>query len=250
MGACALLQLAKAEGTLTRLGVVVALPAEARTLLKEPIQLGGRAALGDGFVQLCGIGTARARDAASALLEAGATALLSWGTCGGLDTALAAGSLVLPETVVSSTGAVFGVEPAWRERVSRCLARHIDYSHGPLVESRSVLGRPADKSALSRATGAVAVDMESAAVAEVARTAGVPFLIVRAVLDPAKRTIPVGILRAADPYGRVRGLPLLQALLSRPHTLIDLWQLRSDLRAAQATLASVARLAGRNLLAQ
>jgi adenosylhomocysteine nucleosidase len=239
VGACALLQLAKAEGTLTRLGVVVALPAEARTLLNEPIQPGGRAALGDGFVQLCGIGTARARDAAGALLEAGATALLSWGTCGGLDTALTAGSLVLPETVVSSAGAIFGVEPAWCERVSRCLARHIAYSHGPLVESRSVLGRPADKSALSRASGAVAVDMESAAVAEVARTAGVPFLVVRAVLDPAKRTIP-----------RVRGLPLLQALLWRPRTLIDLWQLRADLRAAQVTLASVARLAGPALLAE
>jgi adenosylhomocysteine nucleosidase len=250
VGACALLQLAKAEGTLTRLGVVVALPAEARTLLNEPIQPGGRAALGDGFVQLCGIGTARARDAAGALLEAGATALLSWGTCGGLDTALTAGSLVLPETVVSSAGAIFGVEPAWCERVSRCLARHIAYSHGPLVESRSVLGRPADKSALSRASGAVAVDMESAAVAEVARTAGVPFLVVRAVLDPAKRTIPAGILRATDPYGRVRGLPLLQALLWRPRTLIDLWQLRADLRAAQVTLASVARLAGPALLAE
>ena len=235
---------------MTRLGVVVALPAEARTLLNEPIQPGGRAALGDGFVQLCGIGTARARDAAGALLEAGATALLSWGTCGGLDAALAAGSLVLPETVVSSAGAVFGVEPAWRERVSRCLARHIAYSDGPLVESPGVLAEPVAKSALNQTTGGIAVDMESAAVAEVAHAARVPFLAVRAVVDPATRVIPAVLLQAADAYGRVGGLSLLHALVTRPRTVIDLWWLWADLRAAQATLARVAQLAGPGLWAQ
>ncbi len=242
MGARALPQPAEAEGTLSRLGVVVALPAEARTLVNTRIQPGGRARFGDGFIELCGIGRARARAGAGALLGAGATALLSWGTAGGLDGALVAGSLVLPQTVISSAGEALHVDPGWRERVSRRLAGYLAYSHGPLVESPAVLGQPADKQALFKASGAAAVDMESAAVADVARGAGVPFLAVRAVLDPAARVIPVGILGAIEPSGRLRGLSLLHALVARPRTLIDLLQLRADLRAARATLAEVARL--------
>lgn len=251
MGVGSLLQLEEAKSELTRLGVVVALPAEARCLVNARVKPGERAEIGrGGWLQLSGIGAQRATHAAHALLDAGATVLLSWGTAGGLDPALVAGSLVLPRTVIAYDGTKYPVDADWHARMCRCLAGHVVSDDRCLIESDTVLTTPEQKTALNYRSGAVAVDMESVAVAGVAKTAGVPFLAIRAILDPVNSVIPDVATGMLDAGGRIRWLAFVHAVLTRPTVLKDFAQLRSDLRAAQSTLSKVAELAGPNLQAR
>ncbi|MGE5476883.1 MAG: hypothetical protein ACM3Q1_09530 [Bacteroidales bacterium] len=146
--------------------------------------------------------------AARALLAAGATRLLSFGLAGGLDPALPPGTLVLASEIVTPDHR-FVTDAAWAERFP-CLLR------APLLGA----GRPlCDRAAKAHAfalTGAVAVDMESGAVARVAAAAGVPMLAVRAVADPARQAVPPAALRCVDNQGRIRLRASLALLLRHP----------------------------------
>src|SRR5512143_3977009 len=85
MGPGAVPEPAEQEIGLSHLGIIVAVMAEARTLTKEPIPGGEVTALpGGAMLIVSGMGPTRAARTSRALLEKGATALLSWGSAGGL----------------------------------------------------------------------------------------------------------------------------------------------------------------------
>ncbi len=231
-----------------RLGIVVALPAEARCLVNRRIKPEACIEF-DREVRLvlAGVGRRRARLAAEALVRDGAGALLSWGTAGALVPALARGSLLLPVTVMDPEGTRLAVDAAWRGRVIEALGDRLAWHDGALVQSAQVLAHPEDKARLAKRSGAVAVDMESAAVAAVAAAAGLPFLAVRVIADPYERLIPAELLGTFDAYGRVRALAFARALRRRPQVLADALRLAQDLRAAFATLRRVRALTGARL---
>jgi hypothetical protein len=92
--------------------------------------------------------------------------------------------------------------------------------------------------------------MESAAVAAVAQEEQVPFMVVRAVADAMDTTIPKNTLNAFDAFGRLSFLKLIQGFVQHPTELFALLRIGRSYRAAQKTLAAVARLTGNNLLVQ
>ncbi len=226
------------------IGIIAALPAEARCLSARPIKPNNLTEVEHGvLLWQCGVGAERAQQAAQLLLDAGAIALLSWGTAGGLDPALCPGDVILPATVVPSAGVALEVDIAWHARLCKCLAGS-NINTGPLIQSPRVVAEPADKAELFQSTGAVAVDMESVVIAQVCKDAGKSFMAIRAIADPAGRSIPAAMIKAMDVNGRVSLGALGLAAIGRPQLLTVLLQLRKDSRAAYATLNRVARLAG------
>lgn len=224
------------------IGLVAALPAEVYCFAGR-LPPGGTAPLGEcGWLQLSGMGRANARRAAVALADAGATALMSWGCAGGLDPTLKAGALLLPAKIRAADARVFLVSVAWHKQLRDQLSWQLEAHVGDLLEASHPLTSAAKKNTLFCATGAAAVDMESAAVAEVAAERGLEFAALRVVLDPAARALPGSALAAIDTAGRLQVSKLLRSLLQRPRDLYELLQLRSDLRMAQTTLATAARL--------
>ena len=195
-----------------------------------------------------GMGPRRATLASRSLLEEGATSLLSWGSAGGLSPDLAPGSLILPRIVIASDQSHYPVDVAWHTRLCDRLKGHVPFHTDPLVESATVVRTPSEKVTLFRRTGAVGVDMESAAVGAVAQEARVPFMVVRAVADSTDMTIPDISLNAVDEFGRLSLLKLIQGLAGHPTELFALIRVARSYRAAQRTLAAVARLTGKNLL--
>ena len=225
------------------LGVVAALAAESR-----PLGARGRGGtepfpLADGtLLILSGVGPSAATEGARRLAAAGARALVSWGMAGALDPALAAGTLVLPTEVISPTGGVFATAPQWRERLSAALGAHWPVSFGRLLTSYEPLGSVESKAMAFRQTAAVAVDMESSAVAEIAAAARLPFLAVRAIVDTAADAVPQAALAAttAD-TGALRIGHLLAALARAPGDLAALIRLAGRYRRARRALTAVAR---------
>ena len=99
----------------------------------------------------------------------------------------------------------------------------------------------AAKGALFRATGALAVDMESYAVAEVARAQGLPFLAVRVIVDGAGDGLPRPVAAVADGAGPLNVWRLIGAMARAPSDLAPLLRLARRYRAASRSLAAVAR---------
>lgn len=229
-------------------GVVVALPAESRTLCGRAAQVGDCVNVGAHLrVAVSGIGEQRAGQAATALVDAGAGGLVSWGCAAGLSPALRAGDLCLPEAVVSGAGEHWPTDTAWRCEVARALAPRA-LSHGALAHACAVLAGTAAKRELAARCRAVAADMESAAVARVAQRHGLPLLVVRSVVDPAALSLPAVVAEQVDDSGRIPLAPLLGSLLRQPGDLLTLLRLASGFRAALASLRMVAAHAGGDLL--
>ena len=202
----------------------------------------------DVLVQVSGIGPKRASRAAKTLLERGATALVSWGIAGGLVPELSPGSLVLPQTILSTDQTIYTVDAAWRDRFSRKMTGDMVIHAEPVAESTSVLIHPDEKAGLHKRTGAVAVDMESGAVAAEAHRAGVPFLVVRVIADPSSASIPMSALAIVDDFGQLRVFKLIKVLGRDPAVVAALVRQGRYFRAAQRTLRRIARLAGNRFL--
>ncbi len=226
------------------IGLVAALPQEVVSLI-GPLKPGGSATLGTQCrVQLSGMGPDNARRAALALADAGATRLLSWGSAGGITPALSTGALLLPFTVRSAAGQSFAASPAWHQRLHAQLSKAMPVHTGDLLEVSQVVTTPQEKQRLFQSTGALAIDMESAAIAQVAAQRGLAFAALRVVLDSAQHTLPQAVLVAVDTAGHLQLGALLRALLLRPQDLARLLQLRSALRLTQSRLGQVAALTG------
>ena len=248
MGTGALSQSAEQEVGLNHLGIIVGIPSEARSLAKysiindEPVRLREGVTLG-----VSGVGPRRAGLASRRLLEKGATALLSWGSAGGLSPKLSPGSLILPKIIIGSDRNVYHADPSWHKNLCNRLRGQVDVHTGTLAESSTVVQTSAEKAILFQQTGAIGVDMESAAVAAAAQEARVPFIAVRVVADSTDITLPSSALNACDEFGRLNFLKLIRGIAERPRELFPLIRLARDYRAAQRTLTLVARLIGSDL---
>ena len=228
--------------TLNVVGIVCALAAEARHLGPATRGPESVASLSDGtLLAVSGMGGTAAALGARALIDAGATALASWGMAGGLDPGLAAGTIFLPSEVTAPDGTAIATAGLWRERLSDAIAAHRPVAHGKLLTSPRAIGSVADKAAVFRETGAAAVDMESLAIAEVAQARGVPFIAVRVIVDSAQDALPHAVTAAADSAGHLHMWRLIGALARAPGDLAPLLRLAKRYRAASRSLAVVAR---------
>lgn len=224
----------------TMIGVVVALPGEARAVAGGRLRSYARGGLfswqpqekGPVFALICsGPGMQRAGMAARRLVEAGAVCLASLGVSGGLDPQLTAGSLVLARAVFQRS--LEGVTRIWEQTAEGMSieTRHwgrgrLDIHFGAVLTAEAPIEKPEDKESLFQMTGALTVDMESAGVACFAMEARVPFLGLRAVSDPASVVVPGKLAACIGPSGRVRSDRLLLAVLQEPRLLKDMVRLQ------------------------
>ncbi|MGB8166597.1 MAG: hypothetical protein WCF18_03840, partial [Chthoniobacteraceae bacterium] len=147
--------------------------------------------------------------------------VIAAGFAGGLDPRLRVGEIVVatnyssPELLVRAGGVAAGA-----------------FAHADLpVET------VAAKAAL-RATGAVAVDMESQPIATACSRAGVPLLVVRVISDPAGEVLPVPFATWFDPARqRPRPAPLVWFLVRHPSRILPFVRFVRGLRPARRALA-------------
>ncbi|MFO0988232.1 MAG: hypothetical protein U1F37_12840 [Alphaproteobacteria bacterium] len=164
-------------------------------------------------------------------------ALMSFGLCGGLDPRLEPGHVVVAHRIALPEGGALEFDAGWAHAIA---ARIAGARVAPLLGASAIAASAADKRALFERHAAPAIDMESRGVAEAAQEAGVPFVAVRAVADPAHRTRPQAAARAVDAHGRVRPVRVALGLAARPHDLPALIALGADARRGHAALAAAA----------
>lgn len=189
--------------------VTFALPEESRDFRK---------AIGDGAhahlrVEHFGVGPAMAAERVNSLLAGPKPRLLICaGFAGGLDPKLRTGDLVVAENLST---------PELLARVRAVAPGTTPFSCGSILSRTLPVESIADKATLFRETGALAVDMESEAVAAACRAAGVPLLVVRTISDPADAALPVPFADWFDVQGqRPRVAGLLRYLATRPGQIL------------------------------
>ncbi len=231
-------------------GLVTALRAEASCVSSMSIPFNEMMQINDHAVLwLSGMGAEAARTAAEGLLRQGVTALASYGVAGALDPCLKPGDLVLPGAIIHSADQL-PVNMTWRDRLQRLLPTDITVINGVMTDSAVPVTDENAKMDLARFTGACAVDMESGAIAAVAAKAGIPFVAVRAIVDPVQFSPPQALLSAVYPDGGVNPLRLMALLLKRSVHLRTLMQMGIGMRAARKTLSRVIQSAGVGLDSQ
>lgn len=138
-----------------------------------------------------GIGPAAAADTLRRLLAEYTPAFcLQVGYAGGVRPDQEPGDLVIATVLIDAgAGRSYEVEPSLVRRAELLRRRlALPGRSGPLVTLAQPALTPEEKAA--QAPQAVAVEMESAVFAEACKNAGLPFLVVRTVLDPLNFHLP------------------------------------------------------------
>ena len=191
-----------------------------------------------------GIGHRRATEAVRRAFDSipGAELVIGTGVVGALSSGLKPGDLVLSDRIMAIDGEaqiaeqVIAVSDSHLRAVGRSLANAgIAYSTGAILTSHRVLASGAEKRRAKESTGAVAVDMETAAIAAEAAARGLPFVSIRAVLDEVDDEV-VGA-EMADADGNVRPLAATSYLLRNPATMLKLPKMIRNLSLATAAIA-------------
>jgi adenosylhomocysteine nucleosidase len=195
------------------------------------------------------MGAKQAQAAAEVLIAEKASALLSWGSAGALNSKLSPGNLILPKTVIYPQKGIFSTDESWHSRLLTRLASNLEISTEPLAQSLTVLRNREEKLDFTKQNEAMAVDMESGSVAEAAVEASLPFMAIRAIADPLEQNIPSSVLAAINQSGRFRPFHLLGRLARSPADFLILNRLRRNFTAARTTLTTVTQLVGEDFLA-
>lgn len=146
--------------------------------------------------------------------------LISTGFCGALDPSLRVGDIIVGRSGVACSGRE-GKEPV----------------RGEVVTLDRVAVTAGEKGALRARTGAVAVDMEAAAVADKAAEWGVPFYCIRVVSDTAFEDLPLDFNLYRDSAGRFSRSRIALAALAHPfHTVPGLLRLDRNCKLAAEAL--------------
>lgn len=181
-----------------------------------------------------GVGPDNAEAAARRLFEeTPVTAALSLGVAGGLSPQVQTGDLILADQVIFRRGpgqVLYGEKvselesflcDAGLQEAAMTVIRRLDsrYCLGPILTVDRIIRTAEEKRVLAAESGAVALDMESAAIASAASAYSVPFLAIRGVLDPIHEDLAIGFDQFLNTEGEPHLPRLIRYLITHPFTL-------------------------------
>jgi len=205
----------------------------------------GTAGANDVTIVQGGVGPEAARKVAAAL-AADSDVIASIGFAGGLAPGLVPGDLILPATVLWEEGEIvrrYVVHDAVLGRVRAALQSELGWRpiRGNLFSSPTILAGTAAKRRTGEQHGAIAVEMEAAALAEHAAERGVVFVALRVILDPVDLSLeglPPGLTASWTVRARLLTIPSVWPLLAtlRRHVAVAATALTRGVRVALPAL--------------
>ena len=230
-------------------GIIVALSEELSTLKTVPNALWERSMIRGKFIFLTddiilvysGAGAENARKSAELAVAKGATKLMSWGCAAALSPDLKMGDLVLADSLMSADEFEMPVNATWHQHTKNILSSEVIAYKGALIASKEIISTAQAKQALFEKTGAIALDMESVAIAQVAQHYALPFLAIRTIADPSTMDLPNAVLKALNENGEIEITKIIASLVFNPKEIPHLIQLGQYFQLAKKKLSSVAK---------
>jgi adenosylhomocysteine nucleosidase len=194
-----------------------------------------------------GIGPRRTQRTVDQFIAMPFSAIFSIGCAGALVPGLTTGQLVLAPAVSmhelnEDSGfdetrlQRFPVDPQLLSYTRTAAAKAgVPTADGSLFTSPKVLFTPEEKAQRGRETGAIAVEMESGVHAAFAAQRGLPFLVLRVILDGVDMRLPM-VKGLTTPDGDVRAFKAAMHVVTHPHHLPALLALKRSRAAAAHAL--------------
>ncbi|MCH7688438.1 MAG: 5'-methylthioadenosine nucleosidase [Planctomycetes bacterium] len=226
------------------IGIVCALPIELGAFLDRCERVrkysGGDFVFRGGFynririaVVQSGMGFPKARKATQALIDAHTPNwILSAGFAGALLPGMKIGDIVMADSIVDEHNHELSVDlrmPADPEK-----GLHV----GRIVTADNMVRLISEKQMLAKKHHAIAVEMESLAVAQVCRDTKTRFLAVRAISDDLSVDLPPEVLSVVGSTGTMRLGAAIGSFWKRPGSVKDMWGLREKAHQAAGQLAT------------
>ena len=203
-----------------------------------------RIAAGPGVRTLAGGGDMqRLAIALDDALARGAAAIISFGIAGGLHASAVPGTWIVANAVVTP-GSRWNVDAHWAAALIRSLPGAV---RGDVAGSDAIVAEPGEKFALGATSGALAVDMESHAVAAFATAHRLPFAVFRVIADPVTGALAPAATRGMRADGTINHGAVLGSALRTPGQLPLLLRNAMDVRVALRELSRGRRLLGPGL---
>ena len=186
-----------------------------------------------------GEGRRNAEDGIRILVEregAGRVAII--GFSGGISPGLQPGALLVATHIVENGDAGPDPDCGWSERITR----QLDVSGATIVTVDRILCTPRSKMELWTGLShdrPAAADLETAAMAVVAASHDIPFVVIRAISDPAEEELPLDFNDCLDPSGRISRARVVARAALNPALIAPLWRLRGRARTCSQRLADV-----------
>jgi adenosylhomocysteine nucleosidase len=199
-----------------------------------------------GFAAVVGAGDYERTEQLVADAVPHAECLVSFGIAGALAPGLRAGDVILSREVIGDDDERWVSTALPGSRIGN-LAETIGALEGPVWGASKIVATRAEKARAWIETGALAVDLESAVVARAAAAAGIPFLVLRAIADPASRHLPPAALLPLAHDGRPALSRITASVLRNPGQLRGLVGLAREARRALAALTEPANTLSRLL---
>jgi adenosylhomocysteine nucleosidase len=163
--------------------------------------------------------------------------VISTGFAGGLHESLKRGDFLFADEVVSSQGRTLTID---LKLDSSALGKIRAVHTGRIATTDKLMFTPAQKRALHAESGALAVDLETLAVAEACRAAATPLVSIRVISDAVDETLPRDIARLIAKPSRVRQVGYaFGTLLRRPSSAKDLLRLKETALVLSERLAKL-----------
>jgi adenosylhomocysteine nucleosidase len=186
---------------------------------------------------LAGAGQDNARRATELLIDGHRPArVVSAGFAGGLSAKLRRNDILIADRLQNTDG---GVLPVELPPVLSAAATRSGVHCGTLLTTNRVICTPSERRALLDRTGAIGVDMETFAVAEVCARRQVAFSSIRVINDLAEETLPHDVEHLLVQRTNAARLgAALGAVWRRPASAKDMYQLRENALVASGRLAT------------
>ena len=225
-----------------KLGIIAALPAEAKCFqinelnFETPIEIEKNV-----FLCISGIGYESSLNATKKLVKLNVDGLVSWGIAGAISHSINSGDMVIARSVINHRN-IYSTSREWQKKI---ISHFKDSSYkifnGDVVSTEKICTSFEEKIKLFRKTKALAIDMESAGIAEIAMASNLDFIIIRAIADNADSNIPEAVIKNIDNFGRINIGRFLVYCLFHPAQIYELILLAISYKKALCVLTNISK---------
>ncbi len=180
------------------------------------------------------------------------------GAAGAVDPVLQVGDIVVVDKILRKQGSIYHTQNTAIEHSFSChqelsriafqyIAREgMEPQWGNCLTTEHFIHLKAKKAWIFETFGVKLIEMESAALANIFYTAGIPFINIRIISDTAVRSI-IDYEKIAEYKKRRRPASLVAYFLQQPGAALKLLQLRSDMRKVRNLIARIAEVMAKDM---
>lgn len=188
------------------------------------------------LIHTTGMGAERAKRGVEFLIKQSVTAIVSFGTAGGLDPSLQPGQLIIPDQILDEKKNIFLTDISLKKIMEQKFKSHLPIMNRAILQTDHIITSILHKKNLFSQYEAAAVDMESVSIAAAAKNAALPFAAARVIFDTATMCLPHWLPHVLNDNGSLQKMKFIKQAILHPDTWGSLFNLYRNFAAIRFSM--------------